>query len=176
MQRCAVDADIPPPRKQLLLQFTTDNELQDYHDMSTYSHLFNIPVLLAKLADSDNTSSSDDDDEGRVYEAKFTELFDAPCTVPKVKAYVSIVRTYSDKVVSKESSSAWGSMTVSVLLSHSRIRSAAVAVKSGSNGSFSSVQDQARSRSAKTPASQNARARTSSTGKTSRSVEETTVP
>ncbi|KAG0413448.1 hypothetical protein HPB47_009411 [Ixodes persulcatus] len=55
-------------------------------------------VLLAKLADSDNTSSSDDDDdEGRVYEAKFAELFDAPCTVPKVKAYVSIVRTYSDK-------------------------------------------------------------------------------
>lgn len=56
-------------------------------------------VLLAKLADSDNTSSSDDDDEGRVYEAKFAELFDAPCTVPKVKAYVSIVRTYSDKAV-----------------------------------------------------------------------------
>uniref|UniRef100_A0A6B0UBN3 Putative nuclease harbi1-like protein n=1 Tax=Ixodes ricinus TaxID=34613 RepID=A0A6B0UBN3_IXORI len=54
-------------------------------------------VLLAKLADSDNTSSSDDDDEGRVYEAKFAELFDAPCTVPKVKAYVSIVRTYSGK-------------------------------------------------------------------------------
>ncbi|KAG0425004.1 hypothetical protein HPB47_027801, partial [Ixodes persulcatus] len=54
-------------------------------------------VLLAKLADSDNTSSSDDDDEGCVYEAKFAELFDAPCTVPKVKAYVSIVRTYSDK-------------------------------------------------------------------------------
>ncbi|KAG0413821.1 hypothetical protein HPB47_009033, partial [Ixodes persulcatus] len=54
-------------------------------------------VLPAKLADSDNTSSSDDDDEGRVYEAKFAELFDAPCTVPKVKAYVSIVRTYSDK-------------------------------------------------------------------------------
>ncbi|KAG0426483.1 hypothetical protein HPB47_026414 [Ixodes persulcatus] len=54
-------------------------------------------VLLAKLADSDNTSSSDDDDEGRVYEAKFAELFDAPCTVSKVKAYVSIVRTYSDK-------------------------------------------------------------------------------
>ncbi|KAG0418559.1 hypothetical protein HPB47_004748 [Ixodes persulcatus] len=54
-------------------------------------------VLLAKLADSDNTSSSDNDDEGRVYEAKFAELFDAPCTVPKVKAYVSIVRTYSDK-------------------------------------------------------------------------------
>ncbi|KAG0412810.1 hypothetical protein HPB47_010044 [Ixodes persulcatus] len=54
-------------------------------------------VLLAKLADSDNTSSSDDDDEGRFYEAKFAELFDAPCTVPKVKAYVSIVRTYSDK-------------------------------------------------------------------------------
>ncbi|KAG0435387.1 hypothetical protein HPB47_018517 [Ixodes persulcatus] len=56
-------------------------------------------VLLAKLADSDNTSSSDDDDEGRVYEAKFAELFDAPCTVPKVKAYVSIVRTYSDKAL-----------------------------------------------------------------------------
>ncbi|KAG0415396.1 hypothetical protein HPB47_007441 [Ixodes persulcatus] len=56
-------------------------------------------VLLAKLADSDNTSSSDDDDEGRVYEAKSAELFDAPCTVPKVKAYVSIVRTYSDKAV-----------------------------------------------------------------------------
>ncbi|KAG0431829.1 hypothetical protein HPB47_021415 [Ixodes persulcatus] len=56
-------------------------------------------LLLAKLADSDNTSSSDDDDEGRVYEAKFAELFDAPCTVPKVKAYVSIVRTYSDKAV-----------------------------------------------------------------------------
>ncbi|KAG0412541.1 hypothetical protein HPB47_010339 [Ixodes persulcatus] len=58
-------------------------------------------VLLAKLADGDNTSSSDDDDEGRVYEAKFAELFDAPCTVPKVKAYVSIVRTYSDKAVGK---------------------------------------------------------------------------
>ncbi|KAG0414174.1 hypothetical protein HPB47_008674 [Ixodes persulcatus] len=56
-------------------------------------------VLLAKLADSDNTSTSDDDDEGRVYEAKFAELFDALCTVPNVKAYVSIVRTYSDKVV-----------------------------------------------------------------------------
>ncbi|KAG0421699.1 hypothetical protein HPB47_002429 [Ixodes persulcatus] len=44
-------------------------------------------VLLAKLADSDNTSSSDDD-EGRVYEAKFAELFDAPCTVPKVAVYL----------------------------------------------------------------------------------------
>ncbi|KAG0442925.1 hypothetical protein HPB47_015477, partial [Ixodes persulcatus] len=54
-------------------------------------------VLLANLADSDNTSSSDNEDEGRVYEAKFAELFDAPCTVPKVKAYVSIVRTYSGK-------------------------------------------------------------------------------
>ncbi|KAG0444436.1 hypothetical protein HPB47_013796, partial [Ixodes persulcatus] len=54
-------------------------------------------VLLAKLAGSDNTSSSDDDDEGRVYEAKFAELFDAPCTV--LKAYVSIVRTYSDKAI-----------------------------------------------------------------------------
>ncbi|KAG0433625.1 hypothetical protein HPB47_019746 [Ixodes persulcatus] len=59
-------------------------------------------VLLAKLADSDNTSSSDDDDEGRVYEAKFAELFDAPCTVPKVKAYVSIVKTYSDKASSRK--------------------------------------------------------------------------
>ncbi|KAG0423195.1 hypothetical protein HPB47_001014 [Ixodes persulcatus] len=64
-------------------------------------------VLLAKLADSDNTSSSDDDDEGRVYEAKFAELFDAPCTVPKVKAYVSIVRTYSDKAPVKAAGELW---------------------------------------------------------------------
>ncbi|KAG0415827.1 hypothetical protein HPB47_006995 [Ixodes persulcatus] len=45
MQKCAVDADIPPPRKQLLEQFTTDKELQDYYDKSPYSHLFNIPGL-----------------------------------------------------------------------------------------------------------------------------------
>ncbi|KAG0441766.1 hypothetical protein HPB47_015856 [Ixodes persulcatus] len=43
MQKCAVDTDIPPPRKQLLEQFTTDKELQDYYDKSPYSHLFNIP-------------------------------------------------------------------------------------------------------------------------------------
>ncbi|KAG0425367.1 hypothetical protein HPB47_027468 [Ixodes persulcatus] len=67
-------------------------------------------VLLAKLADSDNTSSSDDDDEGRVYEAKFAELFDAHCTVPKVKAYVSIVRTYSDKANSNQLKKCWGNL------------------------------------------------------------------
>ncbi|KAM7305131.1 Salp20-like protein 13 [Ixodes scapularis] len=78
--------------------------------------------------------------------------------------------------MSKEPSTAWGSMELSVLVSRSRIRSAAVAVEYGSNGSLSSVQDQARARSAETPASQNAWARTSSTVKTSRSVEEATVP
>ncbi|KAG0439199.1 hypothetical protein HPB47_016724, partial [Ixodes persulcatus] len=107
-----------------------------------------------------------------------TPVVPARATRIKVRACSSVLGKCGTcaPLMSKESSSAWGSMTLSVLLSHSRIRSAAVAVESGSNGSFSSVQDQARSRSAETLASQNAWARTSSIGKTPWNVEKTTMP
>ncbi|KAM7297954.1 TNF receptor-associated factor 4 [Ixodes scapularis] len=68
-----------------------------------------------------------------------------------------------------ESSSVRGSMALSVLLSHSRIRSAAVAVESGSNGPFSSVQYQAWANSRKRHGRERPRP-----GKR-RSVEEATV-